>query len=170
MKINKFVSLLALYFLIFSGCEGSKFPLSDPSDSSIDERFIGSWGMLEPDEDGGASFLNIFAFNEHEYYVEGWDKGDEDEMMRLNAFSTEIDDVWFANIQCINCDEDESGYFFFKYNLNPQDELLVYGINEDFYDELKESESIRSVRSFIRKRMGDADFLEDEFARYRRLD
>ncbi len=169
MKTRILIPLIASAFLFLTGCEGAKFPLSDPGYSSIDERLIGSWGIVETSDDD-ESYLNVFAFDENAYYVEVWDEGDEDDIMRLNVFSTVIDGVSFANIRCISCDEDNDDYFFFKYDVISQEELLVHAINDDLYDELEELESVDAVRKYVQDHMNDPDFYDEGFARYRRLD
>lgn len=168
MKTRFLIPLIATAFLFLTGCDGAKFPLSDPSYSSIDERLIGSWGIVEtPDDDG--SYLNVFAFNEHAYYVESWEEGDEDEMLRMNVFSTEIGGVSFANVRCISCDEDDDDYFFFKYEVISDDELVVYAINSDVYEELEDLESVDAMHKFVQDHLNDPDLYDEEFGRYRRL-
>ena len=161
--------LLSASFLVLTGCEGSKYPMSDPAESTIEEGFIGSWIVESPDGDE-ASYLNILPFNEHEYYGEVWEPGNEDELVRLGIFSTRLNGVWFANIRCLLCDEDDGQYFFFKYDLLSETEFSAVPINEDLQKELRELDSIDAVRSLILNRMKDSDFLDEEEGVYRKLD
>jgi len=168
--------LLFVSFLVLIGCEGSPFPLGDPADSAIDENLIGSWVLAYApdevrDETEDGSYLNVLPFNEHEYYVEGWDKGEEDEMMKMSVFSTEVQGVLFANIRCINCDEDDRDeYFFFSYDLAEDGDLSVRSVSDDIYKDLKDMKSVREVRRYFERHMTDADFYDDEAAVYRKGD
>lgn len=172
MKTRFLIPFIATVFLFLTGCEGSKYPLSDPSYSSIDEALIGSWGIFETsDGDDHEGYLNVFAFNDHAYYVEGWDEGEEDDLMRMNIFSTEIDGVLFANVRFFaNYDENDDDYFFFKYEMISQDELVVYAVNDDLYKTLEKLESVDAVHKFVQDHMNDPDFYDEEFGHYRRLD
>lgn len=171
MRLSKLIPLLAVGVLIFTGCEGSKYPLSDPADSSIDERMLGSW-QYQAEESEDDSFVNIFAFNDTQYYVESWEEGDEDEMLRMNVFTTDIDGILFANLRCINCeDEDEDKpYLFLKYELISDDHLKVQLIDDDEYDEIEELESVDAVNYFVRKKMHERTFFEEDAGVYERMD
>ena len=170
MRLHYLIPSLILGVFVLTGCEGSKFPLSDPADSVVDERIVGSWKFVGDDSDK-ASYVNIFAFNDREYYVETWEDGDEDELLRLNVFSTDIDGIFFANMSCINCDEDDDEpYIFVRYELVSDDELMVELIDDDEYDEIQELESIDAVNYYVRKRMRENTFYDDEAGIYQRMD
>jgi len=174
--VRAFWWISVLAFLLLSGCEGAHYPLGQPTDATIDEQLIGPWELAYApegarDDDGKDSFLNIYAFNEHEYLVEGWDEGEEDDLMKLSAFATTVEGVLFAIVRCVNCDEDDRDeYFFFSYDLADDGALSVRAINDDLYDDLKDLGSIREVRRYVVRRLPEPDFFDDEVVVYRRGD
>lgn len=169
MKIRALFPFLVVVFFVLTGCEGSKYPLSDPSESSVEEHFIGSWIYESPDGED-ASYLTMLAFNDHEYYGVSWELGDEDEMMMMGIFSTTVNGVTFASIRLLGTEEEDESYFFFKYELASEDELTVYAIDDDQYEELSELESVAAVRQFFEERMSEPDFFNEEFGTYRKLE
>jgi len=169
MKIRTLFPFLLVVSLFLTGCEGAKYPLGDPNESSVEDQFIGSWIYESPDGDE-ESYLTLLEFNDHEYLGISWNAGDEDELMMMQVFSTMVDGTAFANIKVLGSDEDEAAYFFFKYERASDDELVVYAIDDDQYDELSELESAGAVRRFIEKRMADPEFFDDESVIYRKLE
>ena len=106
MKLRKVPWIIVLVTFAFSGCEGAQVPLGDP-DQPIDSRLIGTWDIIDLPEAEDATHMKVIAFNEHEYYVEMWEDGDT---LRMNVFSTLVDGILFANIRCIDY-EDEIARF-----------------------------------------------------------
>ncbi len=170
MKLRYFPTFIALTGLVFCGCEGAQVPLSDP-DQPIDSRLIGTWDIIElPDGEDG-THMEVIAFNKHEYYVEMWEDGDDPDTLRMNVFSTPVDGVLFANIRCIDCDDDDD-YFFFRYGIEADGVMTLQGVRDNLYDEvLNNFESSLDLLAFFQDNVGDPHFYEDDIARFqRRLD
>lgn len=112
----------------------------------------------------------MLAFNDHEYYGVSWGSSDEDEMMMMGIFSTTVNGVTFASVRLLGTEKEDESYFFFKYELASEDELTVYAIADDQYEELSELESVAAVRQFFEERMSEPDFFDEEFGTYRKLE
>lgn len=157
--------------LLFAGCEGAQVPLGEPDEMPVDARMMGEWIAEVEDEDEAPTWLRVWAFNDHEYYVEWETEGDEEEMARLRAFSSDLGDFIFSNIQCINCDpEDRDEWFFYQYELESDDVLLIRGIDEEHYNgPLSSMTRSRDVRQYVEQHMGDEGFFSEGVARFTRF-
>jgi hypothetical protein len=160
MKKRLIAALVLPLFLFLAACDGSTYPLSDPAESTIHDDLIGTWHFAYDDEE---SLITIIPFNDSEYLLIGWPPGDEDEASPMGLFTTEINSTLFAVTRCIRCgDDDQNEYFFYKYALNPPDEITLFGIQDDVYDQLIELESIEAVSRYVSENMSDAGFFEDD--------
>lgn len=134
--------------------------------------------MVALDDDGDETVtLNIWAFNETEYYLE-WLSDDEDEgIARLRAFSTNVDGVFFSNVVCISCDdedededEDEEEWYFFRYDKEGSNVLILQEIdNQQYRDAIGDMTRSRDVRRYIARHLDDNDFFDDEVIRFKRV-
>ncbi len=167
-----FTRLFIIGTVFIAGCEGALVPLSDANDVPIDERLLGEWMALDDEQE--ASIITIWAFNDTEYYME-WKEEDEDEeaaadTMRIRAFSTELKDYMFTNIRCINCEEDETEWFFYRYAFEGDDRLAVQGIrNRHYRDAMSEMTRSKDVRKYVRAHLNDEDFMEEDIAYFERI-
>ncbi len=148
--------------------------MGEADEIDIDERLIGEWLASDDDADESVT-LNIWAFNETEYYLE-WLSDDEDEgIARLRAFSTRVDGVLFSNDVCISCDgededEDEEEWYFFRYDLEGSSVLTLQEIdNQQYRDAIGDMTRSRDVRRYIARHLDDDDFFENEVIRFKRV-
>lgn len=158
--------------MILAGCKGAGAPLGEADEMFVDAALIGTWmGIAEADDaDDDPATLRVWAFNEHEYYVE-WETEDDDQIARLRAFSSDLGDYMFSNIQCINCGEDDrSEWFFFQFELESPDVLILQSIGDRHYsDALSSMTRSRDVRRYVEQHMNDTGFFEDSVARFQRV-
>ena len=167
MKLRNVPLFFALTAFLFSGCEGAQVPLADP-DQPIDSSLIGTWDIIDLPEGDDATHMKVIAFNEHEYYVEMWEDGDDADTLRMNVFSTPVDGILFANVRCIDC-EDEDEYFFFRYDLDAGGVMTLQGVHENIYTEvLNNFESTKDLYTFFLDNVRDTNFYDDEIARFKR--
>ena len=90
-SINTYLrtSALLLFAVAVIGCEGAGAPLGEPDELAIDKTVTGTWYAAGEDEE--ALWLRVWAFNDHEYYVEWETEDDEDEIARMRVFSSDLD-------------------------------------------------------------------------------
>ena len=167
-----FARFLIIGTVFLAGCEGAQVPLGDANDVPIDERLLGDWMALDDEQE--ATILTIWAFNDTEYYMEFMQDDDDEaadaDTMRIRAFSTEVKDYMFTNIQCINCDEDEKEWYFYSYTFDSDGKLAVQGIeNKHYRDAMAEMTRSKDVRKYVRAHLNDEDFLEEEVGIFERI-
>ena len=173
----KTVSALLTGLLLASlfGCEGSKLPLGPADQAPVDQRLVGTWDLVPHPDDEERAWMHILQFNDHEYYLEYVAEDDDQDMisdgkadtLRFRAYATPIDDLLFANLQCLNCDE--RVYFFFRYELSGEDLLLVRQFAEEVYKEpIQTLETSDALRSFVRNHRNDEALYESERIAFRR--
>ncbi len=155
--------------LVLTGCEGAGAPLGEPDEMAVDMAVTGTWYAAGEGDD--AAWLRIWAFNDHEYYVEWETQDDEDDTARMRVFSSDLDTYLFANMQCVNCDEDDRReWFFFQYELESPDVLLIRGIEDAHYsDAMAQMTRSRDVRQYVERHMGDPGFFSDDIMRMTRF-
>jgi len=162
--------LLIIGALITSGCESAIIPMGDSDDVPVDHRLVGQWVSEMEDED--RVFLDVWAFNETEYYVEWTEEEEDSETARLRAFATDVKDMMFLNVTCVACDDDEQGdWYFVEYDVD-QDEVLRLNLIEDnhYRDAMGDMTRARDIRNYIKKHMNEADFFDDEPAHFVRME
>ncbi|MDA1028369.1 MAG: hypothetical protein O3B41_04860 [Bacteroidetes bacterium] len=172
-----FTYLLIFLAFVLTGCEGAKAPLGAAGEVALDNRLIGTW--IGGNEDGEeASLLSISPLGETEYalvYKEA--NENESEEMHLRAFASSVNGVLFANITCIDCDEeeneakDEEEWYFFTYSLESDDEVLVARalVNEVYKEGLIDLTDSAQIREYVAAHMSDQSFFEEEAGRFKRL-
>jgi hypothetical protein len=171
--VSKFaVTAFALLFgMNLVGCEGAPMPMGESNELAADVRLEGYWQSV--DEDKEEANVRIWVFNEHEYYLE-WELDEEDDgpkFMRLRAFASEVDGMLMANIVCVGCDDDEPEWFFFRYELESPDVLIMQSVRDKHYrDGMSKMASTREIRDYVEAHINDADFFEDEIARFQRME
>jgi hypothetical protein len=110
-----FCVFLFLLLLIIWGCPyGSAIPLGKIEKSVIDTNLLGSW---KTGSTGVDSFevMTIYPFNQHEYLILFQEK---DEASVFRAFSTQVDDHTFLNVNELNPEiKHEPNYIFVEYLL-----------------------------------------------------
>lgn len=160
--------VLLLFAVAAVGCQGAGAPLGEPDELAVDHTVTGTWYAAGDDEEG--LWLRVWAFNEHEYYVEWETEDDEDDLARMRVFSSDLDLYMFSNVQCVNCDESDRGeWFFFQYELESPDVLLIRGINDSHYSEaLSQMTRSRDVRHYVEQHMQDPGFFSDDVLRMTR--
>jgi len=170
MKFRLWSVPLFAIILVVAACDGSMYPLSESDNSRIESNLVGTWRT----QDGGwgdtveESLLSIIPFNDHEYFAIGWAPGEEDEASPLGIFTTEVNGVLFATVSCLGCEEEDGKYFFFKYEMNSPEELVVVGLNDDEYDEIRLLGSTSEVHRYVSANMGRLGFFDSEIVVYQK--
>lgn len=168
--------LLIFLSFILTGCEGAKAPLGTAGEVSLDNRLMGTW--ISSDEDGeDASLLSISPLGDTEYALVYKEANEEEsEEMHLRAFASSVNGVLFANITCIDCNEeeneakDEKEWYFFTYSLESDEVLVATALNDEVYKEgLMDLTNSAQIREYVAAHMSDESFFEEESGRFKRL-
>lgn len=155
---------------LLAGCEAAQVPLGEADEMLVDPRVTGQWVSVsdDDDDDDSESRMSIWAFNDHEYYVE-WETVDgEHDMDRIRMYASDLGDVLFANVQCIDCTPDERDeWFFFQFELVSDNELILRSIeNEHYRDAMADMTRSRDVRQYVEQHMHDDSFFSEEVGRF----
>lgn len=168
--LSRFVAgPLCAVVLFLAGCEGARVPLGEPDEMPVNPALTGTWESISDEED--MAILHVWAFNDHEYYLEWETEDEEDDLARLRAYSSDLGDFIFANIQCINCDaDDRTEWFFFQYELESPDVLVMRSVADAHYtDAMSGMTRSRDVRRYVEEHMLEEGFFEDGRARFSRV-
>jgi len=160
-------AVFLLFAAAFVGCQGAGAPLGEPDEMAVSTSVTGTWYAAGDDDEG--LWLRVWAFNDHEYYVE-WENEDDEDIARMRVFSSDLDRYVFSNVQCVNCDEsDRAEWFFFQYELESADVLLIRGVADSHYtDALSQMTRSRDVRRYVEEHMDDPGFFSDDVLRMTR--
>ncbi len=164
---------LLLFALAWIGCESSPVPLSDPT-IAVDPALLGRWEMVTPEDEAG-DVVDVFRFNEFEYYVEYREatRGDDgslsfDDLQRVRMFVTEVDARVFVNVVGIGTEESDEWLFMELERTGPEEARLT-PVPDSFYRGLGEEPMSESVLEALRGAIrGPLD--EENRALFRRLD
>ena len=150
---------LGLFALGTIGC-GSVVPISDVSESVLLPDLAGHWQTTGPDDEIGQ--MLVLKFNEHAYYVEFREEGTEvfdEDVLRLRAYFTEIDDRLLINAQNIDSiDEDDRLYFFYAYDLDENGEMVITELQDVEGQDLDGFETSEALRAFVRENLDNEAF------------
>jgi len=96
----------------------SATPLGPPEKSSVEESLLGEWILSdEKKENETSGFLNVMAFNHHEYLVQLYELADSSEyiesVLNLRMFSTQIKKDNYFNLIFLGPDA-ESSYMIYR--------------------------------------------------------
>lgn len=175
MKHARFQSIptafLILFGVVLAGCEAAQVPLGPPDEMVVDRRFTGTWVSVSEEDDGDEALLKVWVFNDHEYYVEWEIEDDEDELARIRTYASDLGDFLFANVQCINCSEnDRKEWFFYQFELSQDDELIIRSIRNVHYSEaMADMTRSSDVRAYVQLHMHDEGFFSEEVGRFVRV-
>ena len=153
-----FFFLLAIPFL--SGCPYvSEVPLSASEDSVIDGRLLGAWSAV--DEEGNRTseegMVTFIQFNKHEYLIV-LTKGDE--VQRIRAFVTEIEDYTFLNCQEIkNHGRKRTRYIFIEYKFESPDEVLLRIVEGELFE--KQFQTSEALFDFLQSNVDNSKLYDD---------
>lgn len=162
-----FASVVLLTAGVLSGCEAAQVPLGEADELEVDMRVTGHWVALTDDDDDDEARLDVWAFNDHEYYVE-WQSEDDDGVARIRTFASDLDGSLFANVQCVNCSEDDRNeWYFYQFELVSENELVLRSIeNEHYRDAMADMTRSRDVRQYVQQHMHDEGFFSEEVGRF----
>lgn len=162
---------------LLAGCYSSSIPLGDPLDSSIDADLVGIW-ETQPDTANEVGRLQVFRFNEHEYFAEMVadtvvnGEAFEKERARFRVFTTPVGDVLFANVQAI--DSGDRSFGFYRVDLKG-DVLRLTAIQSDLF---REGDSILSpektfgssteLKAFVAKNVKNEKLYDSDVVEFRR--
>ena len=148
--------LLALFWI---GC-GSQVPIQDISEAVFVPELVGTWHIMpEPGSEPGE--MVVLNFNDREYYVELREQADgspEADTLRLRAYITRVNGKSFINVQPIDSmDDDERLFFFYTYDLSPDDVLTLTELQDVGDQEIDKFETSEALYTFIRQNLHDED-------------
>lgn len=129
IKFFRFVGVLSLSCLIVGCPLVSEYPLTSNMSVPINPKLVGTWIQEGNTTDTKSLSISIFAFNQQEYYMEVRDNNNIEDVMRLRAFISTIDNVPFLNFKDITgC---YKGYRYFKYILSSDNVLNLRIIDDE---------------------------------------
>jgi hypothetical protein len=150
--MRKHLGLVALPFVLFLiGCEASPYPLSVAGDSAIKAELLGDWRSV--DEDGDELLLSVLGFNEFEYLAVV-KTPDEEPPSFFRMYESDVDGVLFANVQCLNCDEDDQEYLFGRLTID-DGALHTQWLEDAFYETTEEAESPEDAHRALVEALSD---------------
>lgn len=150
-----------LLIIILFGCAGTQIPLSPPGDVPVDKQLLGDWIEIDSKEDSIPDKMKVYQFNDNEYLLKYmWIDTTGQEMYLIRAFTTLVDDILFANVQCLGCDDDND-YAFFRYTLTNEGILKVLPVKTEFYCDPIFSTSAE-LFDFIKNHLDDNEIYEPE--------
>jgi hypothetical protein len=77
----------------------SEVPVGPPSAASFDDRLLGEWSCVIPEDPTAGGPASVFAFSDREYYIR---LGPSDDQAHLREFVSIIDAAHFLNVQFLN--------------------------------------------------------------------
>lgn len=176
MRSSHAIGMLMITLPLLWGCTGSKVPLSSSEGARIDQRLVGVWESVDPEE-GEFGRVLILQFNEHEYYAEYCSEMEGGEAQaketdstdalkapaeelpdayRLRFFSTPVADAMFANVQCIDCDD--RSYLLFRYEISGDSLVTIREVSEEVYE--SEFDTSEALHAFVRDNLEREEFYE----------
>ena len=160
------VNLTLGLFLI--SCAGSQVPLSPPGDVHVDRKMIGEWIENNKKSERESDKMIVYQFNKSEYLIEYLAVDtDSTELLRFRAYTTLINDVLFANLQCVECDDDYD-YTFYRYELTEDGILIIRPVKTKLYEDPLFNSS-RELIDFITNNINEDEIYEKE-SHFRKLD
>jgi len=145
--------------VILLGCAGSQVPLSPPGGVPVDPLLIGTWVQGDSQQSGNTDRLTVFQFNDYEYLLEYLEKDASiSDLLRLRAYTTPVEGVLFANVQCVGCDDDND-FVFFRYSLTKEGALNVRPVKTELYKDPLFTSS-QELLDYIRFHLDDDEIYE----------
>ena len=143
----------------------SKFTLGKANACAIDSALLGEWigsdTATHPGDD--SIYMNVFAFNDHEYYINFGEKknGVIKKDDHLRAFETKIGSIRFMNITGLG----EGKWSFYKFVFAGNKLKVCYLTDKFIKDAFKSSEEFNA---FVTKNIKDPKMFEDDIT-FRKL-
>ncbi len=158
---RKFFGLsMVVMALFWIGC-GSQVPIQDSAEAVFVPELVGTWHIV-PEPGGEPGEMMVLNFNDREYYVELRERADgspEADTLRLRAYITRINGTAFINAQPIDSmDDDERLFFFYAYDLSPDDVLTLTELRDMSGRDLDGFETSQALYMFIRQNLHNEDF------------
>ena len=159
MKKNRLsVGVLSILFILplLWGCPyESECPLSKVSRAKIDPALLGEWKNTK---EGEQFTMIIRQFNDHELLIMGIeDREIQQEVMR--AFTTDLQDKRFLNVQEIRPLDKKRGWLLIKYTISG-DTLTAWTIDDKLFT--KPFISSRALYRFVKKNLHNKDLYGDD--------
>jgi hypothetical protein len=155
---------LALLALLLCGCPMTgKAPLGRVEDAFVDNALPGRWESMR-DEGGKEYFLEIYRFNDREYYLEGGPSSDNG-VERMRALVTAIGEARFLNLQDLKGYRPEDSWLYLHYAVGADNVLTLRVLEEGLF--LRENKAGRPLADFIRDHLDNGALL-GESQRFRK--
>jgi len=148
--------------ILLCGCAGSQVSLGPPGEVPVDNQLTGKWVQISGVTSDSSISMTVYRFNDYEYLLEYVMNS---ETLLIRAFTTSIEGILFANVQCIGCDDDDD-YIFFRYFLSEEGILKVRPVRTEYYQDPL-FKSSQDLFHFIKDHLEDDKIYENE-AQFRR--
>ena len=157
MKRRIGFAALFLFLVINAGCPyTTKTPLGVPERDAFDERLVGEW--IAYGTEGDSAFVNVYPFNDAEYYVETVEGKDEPDRYRVFAFT--VGGKRLLHLNELNHDVAAHEYVFARYEFSKDGKLTIRFIGEDCVSK-ELADDAKALRAFIAAHLDDPA-LDDE--------
>lgn len=141
----KNLSLMLALLISLCSCVGWVNPISDVEDAKVDKRLIGTW-VPDPGNktfrDVDITMYHIYEIDEHSLYVYMMPPMDpmNPDSACVKGYHTmhvsELEGRTFVNLKGYDCSTQEfSEYLIFEYELNGENEVIFYIIDDGFVRE-----------------------------------
>ena len=153
---RRFFSILSmgLAAVLWIGC-GSAVPISEVDDAVFEPDLVGQWRLVTPADETGE--MLVLKFDAHTYYVELREPDSDafdDDVIRLRAYITEVEDRAFVNAQGIDAvADDERLFLFYTYTLSPDGLLTITELQDVGDQKIDKFETSEALRAFIRQNL-----------------
>ena len=93
------LSCVALLFAL-GACYTTKFSLGPREQAAVDRKFVGNWELADPDQPGKPPIVMLIRnIDDHEYYVEYNQPGDDKGPQRFTGYIVPVKGVSFAHLR-----------------------------------------------------------------------
>lgn len=159
--------------VLWTGCEGSPVPLSDPPSVPVDAALAGTWELATDDGSPGDR-ADVFLFNRFEYLVEYREASTADdgsvtydEFQRVRMFMTDVDGRTFVNVSCIDCEDRE--WLFLELSNVASERVELDVVSDRLYRDLDDEATPDGVLAALRALLTQPGAVGDR-AVFRRVD
>jgi hypothetical protein len=152
MRRTAAVVVLLGLAVVLPGCYLSEEPLALPTGRALDDRLVGAWRCVDP-ENQEAALMWVAPFDASQYYVE-WRDGHEPD--RYRVYATEAGRHSLLNVTAIEFRPD-SEWAFVGYRFDAQSRLVLSLVSDEALQGLKGEAALNAIRA----RVADESLYED---------
>jgi hypothetical protein len=135
--------MLALLISLCSCLDGWENPISDVQDAKTDKRLIGTWQIDEQsigtwfdNNEPANRMMHVYEIDEHSMYMYAVTPEHRCDPASAEAHISRVAGRTFMNWRPFDCRTKKfSRYLILEYEFNGENEVIFYGMNDDFVEE-----------------------------------